>query len=73
MFMCNMRPSAGKIVYFQQTAGQFLSALKAESGLRNENVLLGFASGGNAGGKNRGAAHCRGSGAAHRAVCADGG
>ena len=36
-------PVAGKIVYFKQTAGQFLSALKAESGLRNENVLLGFA------------------------------
>jgi phosphatidylserine decarboxylase len=36
-------PVAGKIVYCKQTAGQFLSALKAESGLRNENVLLGFA------------------------------
>ena len=42
MFMCRTRPSAGKIVFFKQTAGQFLSALKAESGLRNENVLLGF-------------------------------
>ncbi len=37
-------PVAGKIVLFQRTAGQFLSALKAESGLHNENVLLGFAS-----------------------------
>ena len=37
-------PVAGKIVFFQQTAGQFLSALKAESALHNENVLLGFAS-----------------------------
>jgi phosphatidylserine decarboxylase len=37
-------PVAGKIAFFKYTAGQFLSALKAESGLRNENVLLGFAS-----------------------------
>lgn len=37
-------PVAGKIVHFQRTPGQFLSALKAESGLHNENVLLGFAS-----------------------------
>jgi len=37
-------PVAGKIVFFKKTAGQFLSALKAESGLHNENVLLGFAS-----------------------------
>jgi phosphatidylserine decarboxylase len=37
-------PVAGKIVFFERTAGQFLSALKAESGLHNENVLLGFAS-----------------------------
>ena len=37
-------PVAGKIAFFKHTAGQFLSALKAESGLRNENVLLGFAS-----------------------------
>jgi phosphatidylserine decarboxylase len=35
-------PVAGKIAFFQHTAGQFLSALKAESALRNENVLLGF-------------------------------
>jgi phosphatidylserine decarboxylase len=37
-------PVAGKVVFFKATAGQFLSALKAESGLHNENVLLGFAS-----------------------------
>ncbi len=37
-------PVAGKIVFFKWTAGQFLSALKAESGQRNENLLLGFAS-----------------------------
>jgi len=37
-------PVAGKIVFFQHTAGRFLSALKPESGLHNENVLLGFAS-----------------------------
>jgi phosphatidylserine decarboxylase len=37
-------PVAGKIVLLQRTPGQFLSALKAESGLHNENVLLGFAS-----------------------------
>ena len=37
-------PVAGKIAFFKHTAGQFLSALKAESALCNENVLLGFAS-----------------------------
>jgi phosphatidylserine decarboxylase len=37
-------PVAGNIVYFKHTPGQFLSALKAESAGRNENVLLGFAS-----------------------------
>ena len=35
-------PVGGKIAFFKQTGGQFLSALKAESGLRNENVLIGF-------------------------------
>jgi phosphatidylserine decarboxylase len=35
-------PVAGKIVFFKHTAGEFLSALKPESGLRNENVLFGF-------------------------------
>jgi phosphatidylserine decarboxylase len=35
-------PVAGKIAFFKHTGGQFLSALKAESALRNENVLLGF-------------------------------
>lgn len=42
-------PVAGKIVFFKHTAGQFLSALKPESGLRNENVLLGFAPAGSPG------------------------
>jgi phosphatidylserine decarboxylase len=37
-------PVAGKVAFFKHTAGQFLSALKPESGARNENVLLGFAS-----------------------------
>ena len=37
-------PVAGRIAFFKHTAGQFLSALQAESGLRNENVLLGFLS-----------------------------
>jgi phosphatidylserine decarboxylase len=35
-------PVAGKVAFFKSTAGQFLSALKAESAVRNENVLLGF-------------------------------
>lgn len=35
-------PVAGKIAFFKHSGGQFLSALKPESGLRNENVLLGF-------------------------------
>jgi phosphatidylserine decarboxylase len=37
-------PVSGKIVLSQHTPGQFISALKAESGARNENVLFGFAS-----------------------------
>lgn len=37
-------PVAGKVAFLKHTGGQFLSALKAESGLHNENVLLGFAS-----------------------------
>lgn len=37
-------PVAGKIAFFKHTDGQFLSALKPESGLRNENVLLGIES-----------------------------
>jgi len=35
-------PVAGKIAFFKHSAGQFLSALKAESAQCNENVLLGF-------------------------------
>jgi phosphatidylserine decarboxylase len=35
-------PVSGKIAYFKYTAGKFLNALKAESALYNENVLLGF-------------------------------
>lgn len=35
-------PVSGKVVYFLYTAGQFLNALKSESALHNENVLIGF-------------------------------
>ena len=35
-------PVSGKIAWFKYTTGQFLSALKAESAIYNENVLLGF-------------------------------
>jgi phosphatidylserine decarboxylase len=35
-------PVSGKLAYFKYTAGQFLNALKAESAVHNENVLLGF-------------------------------
>src|SRR2546426_12465097 len=37
-------PVAGKIAYLEQTPGQFMSALKRESGAHNENVLIGFES-----------------------------
>jgi phosphatidylserine decarboxylase len=37
-------PVAGKIAFFKHTDGEFLSALKPESGARNENVLLGIES-----------------------------
>ena len=37
-------PVAGKIAYFRQTPGQFMSALKEESAAHNENVLIGFES-----------------------------
>ncbi|MGA3180807.1 MAG: phosphatidylserine decarboxylase [Verrucomicrobiota bacterium] len=37
-------PVAGKVALLQHAGGEFLSALKAESGLRNENVLVGFES-----------------------------
>jgi phosphatidylserine decarboxylase len=35
-------PVAGKVAWFKYTPGQFLNALKAESAVYNENVLLGF-------------------------------
>ena len=35
-------PVSGKIALYRYTAGQFLSALKAESAEHNENVLLGI-------------------------------
>ena len=35
-------PVGGKVAFFKHSSGQFLSALKAESAIRNENVLLGF-------------------------------
>jgi phosphatidylserine decarboxylase len=35
-------PVSGKVAWFKYTAGQFLNALKAESAIYNENVLLGF-------------------------------
>jgi phosphatidylserine decarboxylase len=37
-------PVSGKISWFKYTTGQFLNALKAESAIYNENVLLGFES-----------------------------
>jgi phosphatidylserine decarboxylase len=35
-------PVAGKIAFYKYNTGQFLSALKAESAIHNENLLLGF-------------------------------
>ncbi len=35
-------PVSGKVAWFKYTTGQFLNALKAESAVYNENVLLGF-------------------------------
>ena len=35
-------PISGKVAWFKYTTGQFLNALKAESAIYNENVLLGF-------------------------------
>ena len=35
-------PVSGKITWFKYTTGQFINALKAESALYNENVMLGF-------------------------------
>ena len=35
-------PVSGKVAWMKYTVGQFLNALKAESAIYNENVLLGF-------------------------------
>ena len=35
-------PVGGKVAFLKYTIGQFLNALKTESALHNENVLLGF-------------------------------
>ncbi len=35
-------PVGGKVAWLKYTTGQFLNALKAESAIYNENVLLGF-------------------------------
>jgi phosphatidylserine decarboxylase len=35
-------PVGGRVAHFKHSAGQFLSALRAESAAHNENVLLGF-------------------------------
>ena len=35
-------PVSGKVAWLKYTTGQFLNALKAESAIYNENVLLGF-------------------------------
>jgi phosphatidylserine decarboxylase len=35
-------PVGGKVAFYKYTTGQFLSALKTESAVYNENVLLGF-------------------------------
>jgi phosphatidylserine decarboxylase len=35
-------PVSGRVSWFKYTMGQFLNALKAESAIHNENVLLGF-------------------------------
>jgi phosphatidylserine decarboxylase len=35
-------PVSGKVAWLKYTIGQFLNALKAESAIYNENVLLGF-------------------------------
>ncbi|MCX6926786.1 MAG: phosphatidylserine decarboxylase [Verrucomicrobia bacterium] len=36
-------PVSGEVAWLKYTTGQFLNALKAESAIYNENVLLGFA------------------------------
>jgi len=35
-------PVRGKVAFFKYTTGQFLNALRTESAVHNENVLLGF-------------------------------
>jgi phosphatidylserine decarboxylase len=35
-------PVTGRVAYYKYTAGKFLNALKADSAIYNENVLLGF-------------------------------
>jgi phosphatidylserine decarboxylase len=35
-------PVTGRVVFLKHTPGQYLSALKSDCGLHNENVLLGF-------------------------------
>jgi len=35
-------PVGGKVAYLKYTMGEFINALKAESAVHNENVLLGF-------------------------------
>jgi phosphatidylserine decarboxylase len=35
-------PVSGKVAWFKYTTGEFLNALKAESAVYNENVLMGF-------------------------------
>jgi phosphatidylserine decarboxylase len=35
-------PVSGRVAWFKYSMGQFLNALKAESAVHNENVLLGF-------------------------------
>jgi phosphatidylserine decarboxylase len=35
-------PITGKVTYFKYSVGKFLNALKADSAIYNENVLLGF-------------------------------
>lgn len=35
-------PVSGKIIFFKYSLGQFLNALKRESAIHNENVLVGF-------------------------------
>lgn len=37
-------PVSGSVTFFKYTLGEFLNALKVESALHNENVLLGFQS-----------------------------